>query len=80
MNKITIAVVIFLIVGGYIIVSSQNLDLEDKGDQKTFLKTFGRWVVGVGKNIKDVAGYAVKEHDWLPNQTNETGDYSEDAP
>lgn len=68
--KVFWIVVIFLVIGGFIISKSYNL--EEKEDQKTFLKSFGKWVLDLGKNVKDVTSYTIKEHDWLPkiNETN----------
>jgi len=81
MKKLMFVVVVFLVIGGYMIAKNSELDIGEKEDQSIFLKSFGTWIKGLGRNIKDVAGYAVKEHDWLPevNETNETGDTDEEA-
>ena len=74
MKKIMIAVVIFLLIGAYLILQSLDLeveDLEEKEERSTFLKQFGKWIVSVGKNTKNVVSYVVYL-DWLP--VNETSD------
>ena len=54
------------------IVSNLDLNLHDEGDQKTFAKGFGKWLLQLGKSTKETVGYAVKQ-DWLPqNATNIT--------
>ena len=74
-------VMVFLVIGGYMIAKSSELDISEDGDRGVFLKSFGTWIKGLGRNVKDVAGYAIKEHDWLPevNETNKTGDTDEEA-
>ena len=72
MKKITIAVAVFLLIGGFMITSNNDYDLkEDNDDRKSFLKDFTGWVVNLGSNIKDLTGYAQKQ-EWLPEDKNET--------
>jgi len=74
MKKIIIATVIFLLIGAYAILQALDLevdDLENKEERSTFLKQFGKWIVSVGKNTKNVVSYVVYL-DWLPG--NETSD------
>ena len=78
MKKILFFVVVFLVVGGYMIKSSLDTELETKEEKITFAKEFFTWVKGVGVNTKNVVGYAT-EQDWLPdtndiNDTNSTDD------
>lgn len=75
MGKIFWFVIIFILIGCYIIYSSLDLDLKNSQDRRTFLgKTFD-WLFQVGKSTKDTVGYAA-EQDWLPkiNKTNDTED------
>jgi hypothetical protein len=75
MKKLFLFIVIFLIIGGYLIVRNNDIDLEEEEGRKTFLKGFTSWVVKVGRSTKNVVGYATKQ-EWLPdeeiNQTNKT--------
>ena len=67
-------VLIFLVVGGFIIATSYNLNLKKSEDRRTFIGKFSVWVVSVGKNVVKTVGYAIKL-DWLPetqNKTNQT--------
>ena len=72
MNKITIGVVIFLILGAYLITTRANYDLKDESqDRISFLKDFSGWIVNLGKNVKELSGTA-KDQEWLPQDYNET--------
>lgn len=66
MNKITILIVAFLVIGGYLIVMYNDYDLKsDKEDRKEFLKDFSGWIVNLGKSVKDV-GEVASDKEWLP--------------
>ena len=72
MGKIMLIVIIFLIIGGFIIAKSYDLNLKETEDRRTFLGKFSIWLVGIGKNIAKTVGFAVKQ-DWLPEtEKNET--------
>lgn len=72
MNKILIGVVIFLVIGAYLITTRANYDLkENSQDRVSFLKDFSGWIVNLGKNVKELSGTA-KDQDWLPQDYNET--------
>lgn len=72
MKKLTIIIIIFLIVGGYLIYRYGNFNLEEKEGKKEFAKNYAGWLWQVGKNVKDTVGYAM-EKKWLPkNETNQT--------
>ena len=74
MNKITILVVGFLLIGAYMITTANDYDLKDNSeDRKGFLKEFSGWVVNLGKNAKEVGG-VVKDKDWLPEDYEEQKD------
>ena len=64
--KIWVIVVVFLLVGGYMIARINSLDLNDPGDRSTFMGKFWLWMKGTGKNVAGLAGEASKQ-DWLPN-------------
>ncbi|MFH2028077.1 MAG: hypothetical protein ABIJ08_02990 [Nanoarchaeota archaeon] len=64
-------ILIFLVIGGFIIANSYNLNLKKSDDRKSFIGKFSIWVVGVGKNVARTVGYAIKL-DWLP-ETSEEG-------
>lgn len=73
MKKTYILIIIFLVIGSYIIISSYNLSLQEKQDRKTFLLEAAKWIFNVGKSTKNTVTYAIKQ-DWLPevNKTNNT--------
>lgn len=68
MKKITIAIIIFLLVGAFMIIKQNSLDMkESSGDRITFTKKFSGWLFNIGKNIKDLTGEATKQ-EWLPKE------------
>ncbi len=68
MKKITIAIILFLLVGAFMIIKQNNLDLkEDSKDRISFAKKFSGWLFNIGKNIKDLTGEATKQ-EWLPKE------------
>jgi hypothetical protein len=69
--KLRYIILIFLLVGAFFIVKYNNYNIENPDDRASFLKDYGKWLFGVGKSVKNVAGYAIKEQ-WLPEQNNLT--------
>lgn len=68
MKKITIAIILFLLVGAFMIIKQNNLDLkEDSEDRISFAKKFSGWIFNIGKNIKELTGEATKQ-EWLPKE------------
>jgi hypothetical protein len=74
MGKMLFILVIFLVIGGYMIYSAYDYDLHKTSDVKSFGFKFGRWVWHIGSNVKEVTNYAGQK-EWLPdtNQSNSTG-------
>jgi hypothetical protein len=70
--KITLIVLllIFILIGAYMIKSYYDFSFKDMDDTKNFLVKFGHWIIQVGSNVKDVTGYVIHKR-WLP-QFNET--------
>ena len=73
--SIVFLIIVFLIIGAYIIKTTYDLSFEEEGDVKNFLVRFGRWLLQLGRNVKDVTGYATQKK-WLPpvNETNQSED------
>ena len=65
MKKLILLFLIFLIIGGFLIKSQNNLDLDDQEDKKVFIKSFTTWVLQVGKNVFELTGHVAKL-EWLP--------------
>ena len=63
-------IIVFLLVGGYMIYDNLDTDFDDSEDRTNFIKEIGKWVFQLGKSTKNTAGYAVSQ-DWLP-KTNES--------
>lgn len=68
MKLLTIAV-IFLVIGGFMIARSYNLNLKEPAHRRTFFGKFSVWLVQLGKNTIRTVGYALKL-DWLPKKDN----------
>jgi len=73
MGKLLLIAIAFLAIGGYLIINSNDYDLDSDGDKKDFLSKFWSWIKTLFGNIKDLTGLAV-EQEWLPdnNETNTT--------
>jgi len=68
MKKLTIAILVFLLIGAYLIVKQNDLDLKsEQEDRVSFAKKFSGWVFNIGKNIKDLTGQATQQ-EWLPKE------------
>lgn len=68
--RLMLILVIFLIVGGYMIAKINSLDLSKPEDRESFMGKFWLWLKEVGKSTANVVGYAAKQ-EWLPkNETN----------
>ena len=72
--KLWVIVLIFLVIGSFLIVKSNDLDLESDSDRSTFLFKFSHWAGGLFGNGKAVVGHAIAM-DWLPeNEENSTNE------
>ncbi len=65
MRRLTLFVMLFFLIGGLLIYQ----DTREEGT--SFTASFTDWLWQLGGNVKSVTGFAVKEHDWLPNATQE---------
>jgi len=73
MGKFFWIVVIFLVIGAYIIKTGYDIDFRKAEDRKTFFVSLWKWIIHLGKNIFELTGKAVQQ-EWLPvvNATNQT--------
>ncbi len=72
MKWLYVFLIIFLLVGSFIIINHYSLNIKNSSeDRKTFASAFFDWVFQVGKSTKNTAGYAIKQ-EWLPKDVNET--------
>ncbi len=69
--KLWLIMLIVLVIMGFIVASTFNLDMTNKDDQKTFAKAYTGFMIKVAKNVKELAGKAISQ-DWSANQTNNT--------
>ena len=68
MGKIIWVIILFLILGVYIIHSSLQTDFSEPSDVKSFVGAVTGWVFQVGKSSYEV-GKTVTDQEWLPKNT-----------
>lgn len=66
MKKVIFLLIVFILVGSFIIIRAYDIKLGNSEGRKTFFRAFLEWAGLVGKSSYNTAGYAVKQ-DWLPN-------------
>jgi hypothetical protein len=65
-------IIIFLLIGSYIIIKTNSIDVKESEGRSEFIFKFSRWIINLGFNLKTLAGNAVAMN-WLPaNTTNST--------
>lgn len=68
MKKLIIFIILFFIIGGYLIATRNNLDIkENLKDQKEFLSKFTGWIFKLGGNVKEITSLTTKQ-EWLPDK------------
>ena len=50
-------------IASYIIISANDLNLNEREDQKEFTSIFSKWIYKSTKNIKSIVGYVINQ-DW----------------
>ena len=60
-----IAVVAFLIIGGFLIVNAFNYNLGEKEGRDAFFKDYGAWLGKLFNNVRGITAYATSV-DWMP--------------
>jgi len=69
--KLWYILLIFLLIGAFLVVRYNNYKLDNPDDRVSFIKDYGKWLFGVGKSVTHVAGAAIKEP-WLPDKPDDT--------
>lgn len=59
-------IVFFFLLGAFFLISNYNLHINDKEEAHTLFELYFNWVIGMGKNVVELTGNAVK-FDWLPS-------------
>ncbi len=65
--KFVMFIVLFLLLGGFFIISNGNIALNSSENINLFLNSYGKWIDGLVGNVGEISGYFVKM-EWLPNQ------------
>ena len=69
---IFITIMLILLLVGFIIVQTNNLDLSEGEGKKEFVLSYGKWLYKAIINIKNIVGYSINL-EWKVNETNSTG-------
>lgn len=69
--KVLIFVIVFLLIGGFFIISNKNIALNGSENVGLFFREYASWIDALAGNGKVVSGYVVKM-EWLPGE-GETG-------
>jgi len=64
--KVWPVILIFLLIGAYIIVSANDIDFKDGEERTDFIYKFSKWVLRLGGNFKTITGHAINMQ-WLPD-------------
>ena len=60
-------IIMFLFIGGFFIISNQNIQLNSSENVKVFFKEYSRWIDDLIENGRVVSGYVIKM-EWLPDK------------
>ena len=74
MKWLMLFVIIFLIIGAFIIADNLSTNFQDPDDRSGFISQFGKWLLRLGKSSSNVVGAAIEkgfDQEWLP-EVNET--------
>ena len=72
--RVLIWVLIFLVIGGFVIVKTHQIDMDNSEGRTEFIFKFTRWVYTLGKNLTILTGQIISM-DWIPDTpVNETQD------
>ena len=63
--KILMIFIMFLMLGGFFIISEEGLALNNGENVEEFFELYGKWVDSLAVNGKGVVGHVVKM-EWLP--------------
>jgi hypothetical protein len=66
--KIAILILMFLFIGGFFIISQNNLSISEKENILEFISLYKTWLLSTAENLGDISGHVIKM-EWLPNQT-----------
>ena len=64
--KLVMIFIMFLLIGAFFVMGSNNLDISDKDDWGEFSSLYLSWLGHVASNSWKTMGYAIKL-DWLPD-------------
>ncbi len=65
MNLISLLIILFLLVGAFLIVSNGGLHLQRAQDRGIFFQQYGLWMVKILSNTYTITGNFLK-FNWLP--------------
>ena len=72
--KTFLFIILFFLIGGFFIISNENISLNSSENVGIFFNEYGEWIDGLFSNGKIVTGYVLKM-EWLPNKGNQVSLY-----
>ncbi len=66
--KFLMFVIIFLLLGGFFIISEQRIQLNNKQNIDYFFDSYSKWFDSLFRNANSMAGYVIRM-EWLPKNT-----------
>ncbi len=66
--RVLLIVLLFLFISALVIVSNNNLHLNNGGQAKQFASLYYSWLIDTGSNVLRTTGYIVG-FNWLPAQS-----------
>ena len=64
--KVLLFFLVFLILGGLLIISNNNLAIHDGANVEVFFEVYSSWVNQLYLNFQGISGEVVKR-DWVPD-------------
>ncbi|MBU2497077.1 MAG: hypothetical protein KJ767_03395 [Nanoarchaeota archaeon] len=66
MRTLIIILIILIVIGGFVIIKTMNLNLENEEHKKTLASELLGWFGKLGSNLKSHIGLAISQ-DWTPD-------------
>ncbi|MBS3089562.1 hypothetical protein J4461_01625 [Candidatus Pacearchaeota archaeon] len=66
MIRIGTTILIFLLIGAFLIISNNNLHISQSEGRVIFARSYYNWIFGLFGNVKSLTGYFVST-EWLPD-------------
>ncbi|MBD3252846.1 hypothetical protein GF386_03890 [Candidatus Pacearchaeota archaeon] len=69
--KVLMFVLMFLLIGGFFIISNENIKMNNAENLELFIDLYSEWINRLISNSGSLSGYVVKM-EWLPQNENDS--------